>query len=55
MTETKRIYGLRDLIEHDAENAPSLDISGLVVEKYYTPRDGGKYILFLANVQKTMI
>ena len=52
MTETKRIYGLRDLIEHDAENAPSLDISGLVVEKYYTPRDGGKYILFLANVQK---
>ena len=52
MAALKRNYSIRDLIEHSAENAPSLDIPGLVVEKYYTPRNGGKYMLFLANVQK---
>ena len=52
MTLTKRIYRIEDLKEQDISTAPSLDIPGLVVEKYYTPRDCGKYMLFLANIQK---
>lgn len=53
MTLTKRIYKIEDLKEQDINTAPSLDIPGLAVEKYYTPRDGGKYMLFLANIKKS--
>ena len=52
MTLTKRIYKIEDLSEQNINTAPSLDIPGLTVEKYYTPRDGGKYMLFLANIKK---
>ena len=49
---TKRTYGLSDLVEVNLENAPSLDLSGIEIERVYVPKDHGKYILFLANISK---
>ena len=51
----KRIYGIPDLDEHDLWAAPSLDLSDVVTEKYYTPKDHGKYMLFLVNVKKSAL
>ena len=51
---TKQTYSMQDLAEQDLNTAPSLDIPGLSVEKFYMPRDNGKYMLFLANVKKSV-
>ena len=49
---TKQTYSMEDLVEQDLHTAPSLDIPGLAVERFYMPRDHGKYMLFLVNVEK---
>lgn len=53
MELTKRIYNFLDMEEQDIEAVPSLDIPSIIVEKYFTPRDHGKYMLFLANIRKS--
>lgn len=51
---TKRTYALSDLLELNLENAPSLDLPHIEVEKFLVPKDHGKYMLFLANVKKSV-
>ena len=53
MELTKRIYDFLDMEERDIGAAPSLDIPSIIVEKYFTPKDHGKYMVFLANVRKS--
>lgn len=49
MTVTKKIYTMADMEEQDQDRAPSLDLKDVVLEKFYMPRDKGKYMLFTAN------
>ena len=46
MALTKHIYRFEDLVEQDIDTAPSLDLSDINVDKYYVPKDNGKYMLF---------
>ena len=48
----KREYDISDLQEQNIKTAPSLDLPALQVEKFYTPKDGGKLMVFFANVKK---
>lgn len=50
----KHTYSMQDLEEQALETAPSLDLPGLAIEKFYMPKDNGKYMLFLANVKKSI-
>ena len=52
MTFELKEYGLDDMEEQDRDTAPSLDLPAFVVEKFFLPKDNGKYMLFLANVKK---
>lgn len=54
MESTKRDYRLSDMVEQDLVTAPSLDLPTLAMEKFYMPRDNGKYMLFLMNVKKSI-
>ena len=49
----RKVYSLSDMVEQDIKSAPSLDLSGLAVEKWYLPKDNGKFMLILANVKKS--
>ena len=48
----KKEYTMSDMVEHDIKTAPSLDLPALQVEKFYTPKDGGKLMVFFANVKR---
>ena len=48
----RRIYSLTDLEKKNIMAAVSLDLRTLNVEQMYMPKDGGKYMLFLASVKK---
>ena len=48
----KRTYSMNDMREQDLESAPSLDLPALRIEKFFLPKDGGKMMLFFANVKK---
>lgn len=48
----KRKYTMSDMKEQDLQSAPSLDLPALCVERFYLPKDGGKMMLFFANVSK---
>ncbi len=45
---------MEDMVEQKLHTAPSLDLPGLTVEKFYMPRDNGKYMLFLVNIDKSI-
>lgn len=49
----KRILTLGDLIEQDITTAPSLDLPNIEPERYFVPRNGGKYMLFFAKIKKS--
>ena len=45
-------YSQSELEEQDRASAPSLDLPSIKVEKFFMPRDGGKYMVFFVNVAK---
>ncbi len=47
-----RQYTLDDMQEQDYDSAPSLDLPAFAIEKFFLPKDSGKYMLFFANVKK---
>ena len=49
---TKHIYCIQDLEEQDIASAPSLDLPDIEVEKYFLPKDNGRYMLLFANTRK---
>lgn len=49
----RRILTLGDLIEQDITTAPSLDFPNIEPERYFVPRNGGKYMLFFAKIKKS--
>lgn len=53
MDYEKRRYGMYEMKEQDLESAPSLDLPALTIEKFYLPKDGGKMMVFFANVKKS--
>ncbi len=55
MALAKRNYSMDDMEEQDLATAPSLDFPSLSTEKYLTPKDGGKYMLFLTNIRKSAL
>lgn len=49
----RKTYSFDDMISRDLSEAPSLDIPHIKVDAFMTPKDGGKYMLFLAHVKKS--
>lgn len=50
----KRVLTLDDLIEQDITTAPSLDLPNIEPERYFVPRNHGKYMLFFAKMKKSV-
>ena len=48
----RKTYTFSELQVIDINAAPELDLPGLKIRKFYTPLDGGKYMLFEAEVDK---
>lgn len=55
MALVKRIYEFADLEEHPLSTAPSLDIPSLKVRRFFMPKDGGRYMLFTATVDGSVL
>ena len=49
----KKEYTFPDLKEMPLDEAPSLDMPHFIVDKFYMPSDGGKYMVFFAHVDKS--
>ena len=45
----KKEYTFPDLKEMPLDEAPSLDMPHFIVDKFYMPSDGGKYMVFFAH------
>lgn len=50
----KRVLTLDDLIERDVSSAPSLDLPNIEPERYFVPKNHGKYMLFFAKMKKSV-
>ncbi len=43
---------MNDMVEQDLTTAPSLDLPAFKIEKFFTPKDNGKFMLFFVNVRQ---
>ena len=53
MALTKRTYEMSDLKERDLDEAPSLDLPHFETHHWFTPKDGGKYMVFFTRLKKS--
>lgn len=53
MALAKKTYNFWDLEERELDEAPSLDIPHLQTVAWFTPKDGGSYMVFMVNVNKS--